>query len=88
MAKKRNSIFDVATSQTEISDAAKKVQKAAIDEIPVKEEVPTKTEKDEKPRILYVNGIHHRQAKIGSSLRGMKLGEYIEWLIDQDKGKL
>ena len=90
MAKQRKSIFEVSASQAEISEAAKKAQKEAIDEIPgKKDERPTQPGgAEEKLMHLYVNIPHHRQAKIGSTLRGMKLGEYIEWLIDQDKGRI
>lgn len=90
MAKQRKSIFEVSASQAEISEAAKKVQKEAIEEIPAKKGEPTGQPMgaEEKLMHLYVDTAHHRQAKIGSTLRGMKLGEYIEWLIDQDKGRI
>ncbi|MEO1262058.1 MAG: hypothetical protein AAFZ15_24855 [Bacteroidota bacterium] len=89
MAKKRKSIFEASTSQTEINQAAKNVQKKTIDDIPVKKDkLPPKKEKNEKLMHLYVDTMHHRQAKIGATMRGMKLGEYIEWLIDQDKERL
>ena len=34
---------------------------------------------------LYVGKSHHQTAKFNAFKRGMKLGEYIEWLIDSDK---
>ncbi len=47
-----------------------------------------KTEKPEKLQIIYVDTSHHTQAKINAAMRGMKLGKYIEYLIDKDKDSL
>ena len=47
-----------------------------------------KTEKPEKLQIIYVDTSHHTQAKINAAMRGMKLGKYIEYLINQDKNNL
>ena len=87
MAKKRKSIFDTPTSSDEINQVAKDVQAKTIEDIPVKNE-PSKPKGNEKPKILYVDGEHHKQAKLNATNRNMKLGEYIEWLIDQDKKSL
>ena len=101
MAKKRKSIFDTTTSNEEIKDAALNVQKETLKSSPIKkykvdlEEEEThpvhvsiqakKEEKSGKLMHLYVDGEHHKQAKVNATLRGMKLGAYIEWLIEQDK---
>lgn len=91
MAKKRKSIFDTPASQEEVKNVAKKLQEKTIDEIPAKKKVvpkPKSTKKKPNVNILYVDDAHHKQAKIGAVMREMKLGEYIEWLIDQDKNEL
>lgn len=41
----------------------------------------------EKLKIVYVHSAHHAQAKSTAALRGMKLMDYIEYLIEQDKKK-
>ena len=91
MAKKRKSIFDTTTSDNEIKDVALSVQKEALQ--PAKEVVapsPKKKRetKERKLMHLYVDNEHHRQAKINATIRGMKLGEYMEWLIDKDRESL
>lgn len=83
MAKNRKSIFETMKSDKEIRDVAKNVQESTLESIP--ENKSTKNdEKPEKPMHLYVSKSFHRQAKVNASLRGMKLGAYIEWLINND----
>ncbi len=89
MAKKRKSIFETATSNEEIKDAALSVQKETLKtgddknrSVATKEK--QKTEKEGKLMHLYVDSEHHKQAKINATVRGMKLGEYIQWLVNQD----
>ncbi|MBL7815601.1 MAG: hypothetical protein JNL70_11335 [Saprospiraceae bacterium] len=99
MAKSKKSIWDVP--QDEVEQAAKQVQQEASHHIPVpKKEIhtivvgpetivePPKSEKVEKLQIIYVDTPHHTQAKINAAMRGMKLGKYIEFLIDQDKNRV
>ena len=89
MAKSRKSIFDSTTSSEQIKKVAQKVQEKTIKDIPVKESTPpTPPKSDERPKMLYVDSAHHRQAKINATTRNMKLGEYVEWLIDKDKDAL
>lgn len=99
MAKKRKSIFDTTTSNEEIKDAALNVQKETLKGSTIKkyrvdleeEPRPVKPKKEEKSgklMHLYVDSEHHKQAKVNATLRGMKLGAYIEWLIEQDKKNL
>ncbi len=93
MAKKRKSIFETATSNEEIKDAALSVQKETLKTGDEKKRSVTpkekkKTEKEGKLMHLYVDSEHHRQAKINATIRGMKLGEYIQWLIIQDKDNI
>jgi hypothetical protein len=94
MAKQRKSIFDTQTSEKDIKSAAKEVQEKSIDKIPEKREVIEKTKpktkpkskkKDEKLMHLYVHETPHTTAKLNAIKRGKKLGEYIEWLINNDK---
>ena len=47
----------------------------------------TATPEAEKLKIVYVHTSHHAQAKSTAALRGMKLRDYIEYLIEQDKKK-
>ncbi len=45
-------------------------------------------EKDQsnlKRKFLYVDEIHHQKAKVNAAIRGMKLQDYIAWLIENDK---
>lgn len=84
MAKSRKSIFETMKSDKEIQDIAKDVQKSSMDDIPAKREIKPISKSDEKPMHLYVSKDFHRQAKVNASLRDMKLGAYIEWLIEQD----
>ena len=96
MAKKRKSIFEAATSQEEVKNAALQVQKEVLGTSQKSKgnQVPSPVQKNvtkkgkEKLMHLYVNKTHHTQAKLNATLRGMKLGEYIEWLIAQDKQSL
>ena len=89
MAKKTiktiKTVFDL--TDDEVRFGAKMAQDNAIDQIPektvIKEEVVEDLKK-EKPQFLYVDKNHHNQAKINSVKRGLKLGEYIEYLIAQD----
>lgn len=80
MAKKRKSVFDTDIGKDELNKDAKKVEKEALEPIPD----PDEDKSGGKLMHLYVDEGHHKQAKIKSVLRGKKLGEYIEWLIDQD----
>lgn len=79
MAKKRKSVFSTDTPKEEVAREAKAIEKKALQG------------QEEKPqgraglKNLYVDHDHHIAAKIRAAQRGMKLGEYIEWLIDQDK---
>lgn len=75
MAKKRASVFNTDTSKQEIEKEAKKIEQIAIEG----------SEKSGKLMHLYVDEEHHSRAKINAVKRGMKLGEYIEWLIREDK---
>lgn len=90
MAKKRKSIFETATSNEEIKNAALNVQKETLPSKESREEETPKPRKAKKEKLmhLYVSSRHHRQAKLKAITRGMKLGEYIEWLIVNDKTEL
>ena len=83
MAKNRKSIWDV--SQDEIRQDAQNEQQKAIGGIPEKQEEATEAPKAEKLKIIYVDTKHHTQAKTAAAMRGMKLMDYIEYLIEQDK---
>ena len=73
MAKKRKSVFNSEnTDKKAIEIEAKKIEKRVLN----------KTEKVEKMH-LYVDKEHHRKAKFAALKMGMKLGEYIEYLIEQ-----
>lgn len=78
MAKKRTSVFSTETPKEEIAKEAKQIEKKALNP---KEEKP----KSGKLMHLYVDEDHHFDAKMKAAKRRMKLGEYIEWLIAQDK---
>ncbi len=92
MAKNKRSIWDIP--QDEVVQAAKQLQQESIHHIPERELEPVvaletpKTEKPEKLQIIYVDTSHHTQAKINAAMRGMKLGKYIEYLINKDKDNL
>lgn len=76
MAKKRASVFSKENiSKQDIEKEAQKIEQKAI----------TGKEKPDKLMHLYVDDEHHKKAKINAVTRDMKLGEYIEWLISQDK---
>lgn len=86
MGKNRKSVFDSMTTSMDIESAAKKVQKESVDNIPnrsVKEPM-VDSANGGKLMHLYVNRSHHKQAKVNASMRDLKLGEYIEWLIGED----
>ena len=78
MAKKRNSIFNTDTSKQEAEREAKAIEKKALTDKPSK-----KAKTSGKQMHLYVDEAHHREAKLQALKMGMKLGEYIEWLIEQ-----
>ncbi len=85
MAKNRKnmSVFDLP--QNEVQQAAKQVQEDAMITIPSKrQEVITEMPKVDKLKIIYVDISFHTQAKATAALRGMKLGEYVEHLIEKD----
>ena len=92
MSKERKSLFEVTASQKEISDAALQVQNETFEPRQIAENgaiKPTRNvQKEERPKHLYVSSEYHQQSKIHASIRGMKLREYIEWLIEQDKSQL
>jgi predicted HicB family RNase H-like nuclease len=73
MAKKRQSVFSAGASKQEIEKEAKKVEK----------KVDGKS--TGKKMHLYVDEDHHQTAKINAAKRGMKLSEYIEFIIREDK---
>jgi|GEM_PF-5850412 hypothetical protein len=85
MAKGRKSIFETMKSDREIQDVARDVQKSSLDDIPIKRKSTPISKDRDKSMHLYVGKDFHRQAKVNASLRDMKLGAYIEWLIEQDK---
>ena len=94
MAKNRKNVSVFDLPQAEIQQAAKLVQDEAIFTIPVqKQEVIVAPEptheplKNDKLKIIYVDTNHHAQAKATAAFRGMKLGEYVEYLIEQDRIK-
>lgn len=89
MAKKTvktiKTVFDL--TDDEVRFGAKTAQNNAIDQIPEKAALKQEVAEDikkEKPQFLYVDKNHHNQAKINAVKRGLKLGEYIEYLIAQD----
>ena len=91
MTKKRKSVFDVNTSKKEIDDAAIHLQKQTFEKQPHQQREISSTGsvlKEERPKHLYVSSAFHQQSKIQASMRGMKLREYIEWLIEKDKPQI
>lgn len=46
----------------------------------------TTLEPSGKRKFLYVDEVHHQQAKINAAMKGMKLQDYIAWLIEGDVG--
>ncbi len=94
MAKNRKNVSVFDLPQAEIQQAAKQVQEDAILTIPSpKQETfmtpePTpESLKNDKLKIIYVDTTHHAQAKATAAFRGLKLGEYVEYLIEQDRIK-
>lgn len=75
MAKKRKSIFDTDLAKGDIKKEAQEIEKKAL--------TGKEKKKEGKLMHLYVDEEHHRQAKIKAVQMGMKLGQYIEWLIEQ-----
>lgn len=51
---------------------------------PAKRKKPTKLEPTGKRKFLYVDEVHHQSAKINAAMKGMKLQDYIAWLIIND----
>jgi hypothetical protein len=94
MAKNRKNVSVFDLPQDEIQQAAKQVQEESIATIPKSiTTVPTQqaaiitvSAKVEKLKIIYVDLPCHTKAKATAASRGMKLGEYIEHLIEQDNG--
>lgn len=85
MAKNRKNVSVFDLPQDEIQQAAKQVQHEATLTIPTKQkEIVTEVPTPDKLKIIYVDVRFHTRAKATAALRGMKLGEYIEHLIEQD----
>jgi hypothetical protein len=85
MAKNRKNVSVFDLPQNEIQQAAQQVQKDALITMPMKKQEPViEAPKTDKLKIIYVDISYHTQAKATAALRGMKLGEYIEHLIEQD----
>ncbi|MGK0388900.1 MAG: hypothetical protein ACI94Y_001633 [Maribacter sp.] len=59
---------------------------------PMARKKPIKTKKkvtldpSGRRKFLYVDEVHHQQAKINAAMKGMKLQDYIAWLIEGDVG--
>ena len=93
MAKNRKNVSVFDLPQAEIQQAAKQVQEESIVTIPEKkqaiiaDEPPPEPSKPDKLKIIYVGTTYHAQAKATAAFRGMKLGEYVEYLIEQDRIK-
>jgi predicted HicB family RNase H-like nuclease len=83
MAKSKKIMGDI--SQDDIKKNAHKEQQKAMGNISERQLEETETPKMEKLKIVYVDTKHHSQAKAAAALRGMKLMNYIEYLIAQDK---
>ena len=84
MAKNRKNVSVFDLPQAEIQQAAKQVQDESMLTIPAKkQEIVAEPPKNDKLKIVYVDAEHHTQAKATAALRGMKLGEYMEYLIEQ-----
>jgi hypothetical protein len=86
MAKNRKNVSVFDLPQSEVQQAAKQVQEEAMITIPPKKQevVIVEIPKVDKLKIIYVDISFHTQAKATAALRGMKLGEYVEHLIEQD----
>ena len=77
MAKERKSAFSTSTPKAEIEKQSKQIEKKVLGD--------KKAEKPKRPKHIYVDAEHHQQVKINASIMGMKLSEYVEWLIDQHR---
>ena len=75
MAKQRKSIFNADTTKEDLQKEAKAIEKKVLSG-------PKEKRKDERPKHLYVDSEHHQKAKLQAVQMGMKLNEYVEWLID------
>ena len=53
---------------------------------PIKAKKKATLEPSGKRKFLYVDEVHHQQAKINAAMKGMKLQDYIAWLIEGDVG--
>lgn len=90
----------ISSTQKEPSEAPKpketkkeptpsKSQKKPV-EAPKKAPKRRKTAKLEptgKRKFLYVDEVHHQSAKINAAMKGMKLQDYIAWLIINDTNR-
>ena len=77
----QDTLEQIPPKEKEKKTVARKTKKTQPKKI---KSVAKEKPKNEKPMYLYVDVEHHRKAKINAAVKGMKLGEYIEWLIDQD----
>jgi beta-lactam-binding protein with PASTA domain len=89
MAKNRKNVSVFDLPQNEVQQAAKQVQQETMVTMPstrqeIIAETPPADNKVDKLKIIYVDISYHSQAKATAALRGMKLGEYIEHLIEKD----
>jgi hypothetical protein len=66
--------------------------KSVVKKPPVARKKPNKAKKkvildpSGRRKFLYVDEVHHQQAKINAAMKGMKLQDYIAWLIEGDVG--
>lgn len=51
---------------------------------PQRKRKAAKTTPTGKRKFLYVDEVHHQSAKINAAMKGMKLQDYIAWLIIND----
>lgn len=77
MAKERKSIFSADTSKEEVDKEAKTIERKVLRD--------KEKKSNDRPKHLYVDSAHHQKAKLQAVQMGMKLNEYVEWLIDQHK---
>lgn len=76
MAKQRNSVFNTGTTKEEVAKQSKQIEREALGTSP---DEP----KAERRKFLYVDVPHHKTAKLNAAKMGMKISEYIEFLIDR-----
>lgn len=76
MAKKRNSVFSTGTSKEQVAKESKQIEREALGS-------GKSDDKTERRKYLYVDETHHRAAKLNAAKMGMKLSEYVEFLIDR-----